>query len=491
MVTIYMKNDILSLKRDGMSNRKIALKLNISKDTVNKYVKEMNELTKLIELETDQKEIIKLQEQLVSTPTRKGVSIRKVFTGDLEQRFYELLNDDERKNSILGINKQKLTASLLHRKLRSEGFDVGITTIQLEFKKYMNRNKEAYIKQEYLPGYRAEYDFHEIKVIIGGKVVKLYQATITLPCSNYIFVKHYLNQRFESFIDSLVTFFEEIGGVPKNIVFDNMRNVVSRFIYGGKKEYNKELIKLSNYYGFKIMTTNPRSGNEKGHVETSGKIARTELFTFNYKFESLESLRNYTANEMLSLNENKDKLRDEKVSLIKLPIVKYELGRLENSKVNHEALIMLDSNYYSVPDSYVGKNVYSNVYLEHINVYNLKHELIASHNKKVGKGEYSIDIFHFTTTFMKKPGAILNSLALKQAPKVIQTLFHKYFNTKVKDFIKLISENDIYELSELLIKLNNGYKLTNTKLNDETIEDVSLNQLNQISILFNQGEKIQ
>lgn len=72
MVTIYMKNDILSLKRDGMSNRKIALKLNISKDTVNKYVKEMNELTKLIELETDQKEIIKLQEQLVSTPTRKG-----------------------------------------------------------------------------------------------------------------------------------------------------------------------------------------------------------------------------------------------------------------------------------------------------------------------------------------------------------------------------------------------------------------------------------
>ena len=81
-----------------------------------------------------------------------------------------------------------------------------------------------------------------------------------------------------------------------------MRNVVSRFIYGGKKEYNKELIKLSNYYGFKIVTTNPRSGNEKGHVETSGKIARTELFTFNYKFESLETLRKYTVSEMLDLN---------------------------------------------------------------------------------------------------------------------------------------------------------------------------------------------
>jgi len=33
----------------------------------------------------------------------------------------------------------------------------------------------------------------------------------------------------------------------------------------------------------------------------------------------------------------------------------------------------------------------------------------------------------------------------------------------VKDFIKLINENDIYELNELLIKLNNGYKLTSIK----------------------------
>ena len=133
MVTIYMKNDILSLKRSGMSNRKIALKLNISKDTVNKYVKEMNELTKLIELEKDSKEIIKLQEQLVNTPTRKGVSIRKVFTGDLEQRFYELLKETEKKDLLIGVNKQKLNASLLHRKLRSKGFDVEITTIQTEF----------------------------------------------------------------------------------------------------------------------------------------------------------------------------------------------------------------------------------------------------------------------------------------------------------------------------------------------------------------------
>ena len=124
----------------------------------------------------------------------------------MEHRFYELLKQDEEKDLLLGLNKQKLTASLLHRKLRSEGFDVGITTIQIEYKRYKNKNKEAFIKQQYAPGFRAEYDFHEVKVLIDDQVKKLYQATITLPHSNYIFVKHYQNQKFESFIDSLVTF---------------------------------------------------------------------------------------------------------------------------------------------------------------------------------------------------------------------------------------------------------------------------------------------
>lgn len=487
-----MKNEIIALHRQGISNREISKRLGISRNTTNKYVKEANNLFKQIENETDESKIFLLQNELVSRPKRKSVWTRKVFTGELKQRFYELISLDEERDNKLGINKQKLTASLLHRTLKSEGFDVGITTIQTEFKIYKNKHKEAFIKQEYDPGFRAEYDFHEIKVIEAGKVKKRYQATITLPHSNYVFAKHYPDQRKENFLDSLISFFEEIEGVPKTVVFDNMRNVVRKFVYGGSKEYTEDLLKFSNYYGFKIITTNPRRGNEKGHVEQGGKVIRKELFTFNYEFDTLADLREYTKDELEKLN-NKSlpKFINEKTQLLNLPLVRYEIGTLVNSVVNSESLIQIDSNQYSVPESYVNKDVYSNVYNEVINVYNLKHELIATHNKKVGKGEYSIDIFHFTTTFTKKPGALLNSIALKQAPKVIQTLFHKYFTTKPKDFIKLINENDIYELNELLIKLNNGYKLTSIKSKEITIEEVSSNQLSQISNLFNQGETIQ
>ena len=492
MVTLLMKNEIIALHRQGISNREISKRLGISRNTTNKYVKEANNLFKQIENETDESKIFLLQNELVSRPKRKSVWTRKVFTGELKQRFYELISLDEERDTKLGINKQKLTASLLHRTLKSEGFDVGITTIQTEFKIYKNKHKEAFIKQEYDPGFRAEYDFHEIKVIEGGKVKKRYQATITLPHSNYVFAKHYPNQRKENFLDSLIAFFEEIEGVPKTVVFDNMRNVVSKFVYGGAKEYTEDILKISNYYGFKIVTTNPRRGNEKGHVEQGGKVIRKELFTFNYEFNSLDDLRQYTKDELIKLN-NKSQVnfKDEQINLLQLPTVRYEIGRLVNSIVSSESLIQIDSNQYSVPDNYVSKDVYSNVYNDHINVYNLKHELIASHKKIEGNKEYSINILHYTSTLLKKPGALTNSLALKQSPKIYQELFHKYFTTKPKDFIKLINENDIYELGELLTKLNNGYHITNIKSKERTIEEVSSNQLHQISNLFNQGETIQ
>jgi len=493
VVTLLMKNEIIALHRQGLSNREISRRLGISRNTTTKYVKEAHRLLQQINTETDASKIFSLQNELVSRPIRKGISIKKVFSGDLKQRFYELIKLDEERDLKLGINKQNLTAALLHRMLVSEGFKVGITTIQLEFNKYNNRHKEAFIKQSYDPGYRAEYDFHEIKVIEGGVVKKRYQATITLPFSNYVYAKHYDNQRKENFLDSLITFFELIGGVPKTMVFDNMRNVVKKIIYGGRKEYTEDLLKFSNYYGFKIQTTNPRRGNEKGHVEQGGKVIRKALFTFNYEFNDLEDLSVYTKLELTKLNEKAlENFNIEKAQLIDLPLVRYEIGILVHSVVSSESFIQIDSNGYSVPDSYVGKSVYSNVYNEHINVYNEKHERIADHKKIEGKGEHSIDLLHYTSTFLKKPGALVNSVALKQAPKVYQTLFHKYFTTKVKEFIALIRNKDIYEITDILKHLENGkhYKLiSSTK--EKTIEAKSLDQLKEISNLYNQGEFIQ
>lgn len=488
-----MKNKIIVLHSKGKGIRAIQRETGASRNTVRRYIREYDEL-KLKLLETKDKEKIKIiQREMVSPPKRKGVKGKRVFVGELSKRFYELMEIDEKRDQELNTNKQKATAAKIYRQLISEGFKVGITTIQNEYKKYKNKKRETFIKQEYDPGYRAEYDFHEIKVFIDGKPRRIYQATITLPFSGYTFSKYYTNSKMEVFIDSIISFFEEIKGVVETITFDNMRNVVKKFVYRGNKEYTDTLINLSNYYGFEIKTTNLYSGNEKGHVEQAGKNVRLELFTFNYKFNSLEDLNLYARNELKKFNLDKtNNLIKEQTYLKSLPKVRYELGRILINKVDKQSFITVDNNFYSVPDKYVLEKVTTTVYKDHIMVYNEYDDLISSHKKIEGSNEYSVNILHYTSTFMKKPGALLNSKALKQAPKVIQTLFHKYFTTKEKEFIKLISEKDEYELREILIKLDEGKAFeVATNQNIVSIEDVSIKQLNQISDLFNQGEKVQ
>lgn len=484
VVTILMKNDILSMYRQGNSIRSIARDLKISRNTVRRYIVESNELNEAITKESDKVTIIALQERLVGPPKRKASKRKRKFDGELKRRFTELMQEDENRDLILGPNKQKASASLIYRKLKSEGFDIGETTVRAEFNLYVNRNQEAFIKQQHEPGVRSEYDFHETKLVIDGKVRKIFQATITLPFSDGQFVKHYENQKGESFIDSIVSFFEHIGGVPQGMIFDNMRNVVARFLAKGDKQINEQLIKLSNYYGFKIMTTNPYRGNEKGHVEQAGKTLRKELFTFNYEFDSMADLRKYADEENAKCTASNAKLELEKQHLLPLPKVRYELGRLQQSKVNHESFIAIDGSFYSVPDSYVGKRVHSQVYVDYIMVFNDKFEQIASHNKKAVKDQYSANINHYLTTLAKKPGALANSLALKQSPKIYQALFHQYFSTKPREFIELIKDKTVAELSEIVNQLDNGYSITSCVT---TIEEISINQLEEITQIFQQG----
>ena len=62
------------------------------------------------------------------------------------------------------------------------------------------------------------------------------------------------------------------------MVYDNMRNVVSRFIGTNEKILNENLLKMSMYCGFNINVTNCFKGNEKGSVEMSGIRKRYGMY---------------------------------------------------------------------------------------------------------------------------------------------------------------------------------------------------------------------
>lgn len=304
MINIINKNEIIVRFRSGESKRAIVKTLGIARNTVDKYVNEYNQLQQELSQAVDKTVIAAIQNKICSAPKRKTVNVkRKAFTPECERKFLELLELDAKRKEVLGTNKQTVSAASLTRRLNSEGFKVSESTILIHFNLYKNSHTECFIKQWYDYGKRCEYDFHQIKIKVAGEVKVYHQVTISLPKSNYIFGLLYKNENIKTVMDSIIRFINHCNGVFEEMVFDNMSTVVKRIIKPNDKEFTDDIIKLSTYYGFKITTCNPRSGNEKGHVENSGKLVRKELFSLNYEFESEEALYSYYSKELAKYNE--------------------------------------------------------------------------------------------------------------------------------------------------------------------------------------------
>lgn len=159
----------------------------------------------------DELEIKNIQEKIVSSPKYDSTSrVKRKITEEFLNALQKILDEEAQKEKILGTNKQALTRLQIHELLQKQGFNVSYSSVANEISKIKNSGKECFIRQEYNFGDRLEYDFGEVKLI------------------------H-------------VKFFKMIGGVYKEVVYDNMRNVVTKFIGKNEKELNEDLVKMSLY----------------------------------------------------------------------------------------------------------------------------------------------------------------------------------------------------------------------------------------------------
>lgn len=474
---------MLKLKEQGLSNRSIAKVLGVNRKTVNKYWNQYKDNLQKLGKTIDEKEILEIQEDIVSNPKYNSESrTRRKVTSEFINALEKILVDEEKKFKVLGTNKQALTKQQIYELLRAQGFTLSYSTVVLEIKKIKSSGKECFIRQNYDYGDRLEYDFGEVKLVIDGITKKYYIAVLSSPASNFRWCYLYDNCKKEIFMDSHVKFFEMIGGVWKEVVYDNMRNVVSKFIGKSEKELNEDLVKMSIYYGFEINVTNIFSGNEKGHVEGSVKYLRNKIFAKNYKFSSEEAAIEYMESQLKKLNEN-SKIEEEKKKLkaTKPPL---ELAEIRKSSVNKYSFIQVENNFYSVPEYLVGLTVTSKIYYNRILIYS-NNEFVCEHKKIDGNKKISADIRHYLKTLTFKPGALRNSYVLKSNPK-LKSIFDKYYTNNPKKFIDIIEKNKEKpnEILEKELIRNSGNLVENTQYttNINTITRNQTSMYNQIMI---------
>ena len=471
MISQMEKMEIILAWKGGKSIRAISRETGLSRNTVASYIEEFKRAEEALGACSDPAERAAIQREMLGKKKRKPQERKPaVFAGELLRRFEELLLADGDRERVLGRNKQPLTASNIWRQLLREGFSVGESTVRQHVREYRMGHPEVFIRQEYGPGETAEFDFHQIKAAVAGRVAVYHQATFALPHSDAVYAYVFKDERRETVMRAIVRFLSDFGGVPGEIVFDNLRPVVARFLSGHGKKYSEEVMALAAYYGFSIRTCNPRSGNEKGSVENGGKNLRRFALSLSYDFPSEDAFLAHFAAAVAEFNAGREgAVAREREASRPLPPRPYEVVEVGCGVANSYSVVSVKGNFYSVEESCAGSAVEWTVAGGAVTLAR-GGRTVGRHALAEGRGEYVLDISHYLGTLMRKPGAIARSACLAQAGDEVRRAFEERFRDDPKGFIRYLSGDDA-------VADGPGH----------SIDDVSGDQLRGISALFGQG----
>ena len=445
------KHEIILMHfRDGKSLREISRETGISRPTVTKYVTEyaarkqrlLEESGEALTEEAQADLLVSLVE--VPHYDSSSRSPRKV-TEALRTRVRELLMDNAKKRSR-GQRKQQMKIRDMHDVLVSEGYELSYSRLCLVVRTLEARVPESFIRQVYAPGEVCEFDWGEVKLLLKGQLTRIQMGIFTSAFGNYRYARLFMKQDTAAFQQAHALFFEHLGGVYREVVYDNMRVAVKKFVGLHEKEATEGLLSLSMYYQFRFRFCNIRRGNEKGHVERSVEYVRRKAFCRRDAFDDLTEANAHLLDTCVHLNATPQDeadgqtaqvlLEEERPSL--LPVgPRFACGDLRECRVDAYSTITVDTCRYSVPEQYVGQHLKVRVSPDQVIVY-AGNTCVCQHTRQHGTHEWSLTVTHYLGTLERKPGALPGSLAFQQCDPRLHAIYDQEYHDRPKDFIALL-----------------------------------------------------
>lgn len=443
---------IIRYFREGDSVRKINRDLGINRETINRYLADYISAKKQSEI-IGNSEVLQINLTQIPQYPLGTVRPRRKLTPAVIKLLEGYLAENDRKIKE-GLGKQRMLRKDMHEAVLAQGHSLSYTSVCEFIKLSLFRAKEAFIRQEYVPGSVCEFDWAEAKLVIGGIRQRVYMALFTSAYSNYRYGFVYHRQDSLAFMESHRAFFEHLGGVYPEMVYDNMRVAVAQFVGRTEKRPTKTLQNLSGWYHYRWRFCNVCKGNEKGHVERSVEMVRRKAFAGSDTFATIQeaNLRIQEACEKLNGLPGSNggdtplmKLAIERKGLFPHPGM-MECFLSEDFKIDKYATFSFGTNRYSVPDRLVGCRVSVKIYSESLRVYE-GNTYLFTHLRSYERFHWNINIDHYLQTLSRKPGALAGSVALRQAPELLGQLYRLYFTEQTKEFLDLLTYSRDYSIS--------------------------------------------
>jgi transposase len=261
-----------------------------------------------------------------------------------------------------------LSGMRLHAELAERGCKVGIAQLRRYVAQVRPpRPRKVYLRVEFEPGEQAQVDwglFGHMRV--GSTQRNLSAFSMVLSWSRAIFVDFCFDQQMETFCRMHRRALEFFEGVPKRIVYDNLKSVVIDRV-GNTIKWNPRFLGFCGHYLFEALAAPVRYPEFKGRVEDSIKYIRSSFF-YGRSFSSLTDLRaqaaawcRETANQRIhgtTRERPAERLLIERPRLRALPAHPFDTDLVVPVVISKEARVRFDANSYSVPPQHVGHTVH-------------------------------------------------------------------------------------------------------------------------------------
>lgn len=322
--------------------------------------------------------------------------------------------------------KQRHTAKRVYHRLRKEadGFDCSYRLVAqyVAYRKSQLHidNKKSYLPLVHYPG-EGQADFGAAQFYENSRCHDGKYLVLSFPHSNGGYPQLMYGENMECFLESMVSIFHHISGVPTEIWFDNTATIVTKILKDGGRELTDRFLRFSEHYGFRYKFMNPESGWEKGNVENKVGYSRRNFLVPVPRFTSLHDF-----NQQLLSDADEDMNRehyhyDQTImeryeadckALLPLPDIAFDTARYEAVTTDKWGRFTLNAgrHEYSVSPDYSETTVMLKITATQVIVSDMQHHLIVTHRRLYGEQKQSsMDWIPYLTAISRKPRSLFNS----------------------------------------------------------------------------------
>ena len=309
-------------------------------------------------------------------------TVKRYYEAGISKKLPDLGKRNQNKKTLIDdyteiiVDKLSLgcSSTAIYHFIKRKGYSGSERTVRRYCRNIReDKIEKATVRIETTPGLSAQVDWkEEVKLVLKtGEIITCNIFLYVLGYSRMKYIEVTFDRSQKTLFSCLNQAFQETGGVPQEIWFDNMKTVVNRSkSQFTKVVFNETFRQYSKDAGFKPIACRPFRPQTKGKVEA---LARTmeRLTVYNYelddKFEFcseatlLMDQLNYEEISQATYERPVDRWSIEKPKLKEFDFEQLSSyctdEKMIMRKVSIESMVQYKQRKYSVPVHYIGQNV--------------------------------------------------------------------------------------------------------------------------------------